>query len=54
MLPAIGVYAKDKKLPEAIPIEYGTDATVTLGVGLWGIPLPTDFDGDGINDLLVS
>ena len=54
MLPSIGVHAKGKELPEAIPIEYGTDATVALGVGLWGIPLPTDFDGDGINDLLVS
>ncbi len=28
--------------------------TVDLGVGLWGIPIPTDYDGDGVTDLLVS
>lgn len=27
---------------------------VDLGVGLWGIPIPTDYDGDGLTDLLVS
>lgn len=27
---------------------------VDLGVGLWGIPLPVDYDGDGLKDLLVS
>ena len=27
---------------------------VDLGVGLWGIPIPTDYDGDGRKDLLVS
>ncbi len=27
---------------------------VDLGVGLWGIPLPYDYDGDGLKDLLVS
>ena len=30
------------------------DLTVDLGVGLWGIPLPVDYDGDGLKDLLVS
>ena len=30
------------------------DLTVDLGVGLWGIPLPVDYDGDGVKDLLVS
>ncbi|WP_289065385.1 VCBS repeat-containing protein [uncultured Alistipes sp.] len=28
--------------------------TVDLGVGLWGIPIPYDYDGDGVKDLLVS
>lgn len=27
---------------------------VDLAVGLWGIPLPYDYDGDGLKDLLVS
>ena len=27
---------------------------VDLGVGLWGIPIPVDYDGDGVKDLLVS
>lgn len=27
---------------------------VDLGVGLWGIPIPTDYDSDGLTDLLVS
>jgi len=27
---------------------------VDLGVGLWGTPLPWDYDGDGLTDLLVS
>lgn len=25
-----------------------------LGVGLWGIPLPVDYDGDGVKDLVIS
>ena len=28
--------------------------TVDLGVGLWGSPIPYDYDGDGVKDLLVS
>ena len=36
-------------------LRYNTpDLTVDLGVGLWGIPLPVDYDGDGVKDLLVS
>lgn len=31
-----------------------SDLVVDLGVGLWGIPIPTDYDGDGITDLIVS
>lgn len=27
---------------------------VDLGVGLWGHPLPMDYDGDGTPDLLVG
>ena len=44
-----------KGMPAAIPLTYGQDALgVDLGVGLWGIPLPVDYDADGRNDLLVS
>ena len=27
---------------------------VDLGVGLWGIPMPIDYDGDGLTDLVIS
>ena len=27
---------------------------VDLGVGLWGIPMPLDWDGDGLTDLVIS
>ena len=46
--------ASPKKLPAAEPISHNIEATVDLGVGLWGIPLPVDYDSDGVNDLLVS
>ena len=39
----------------AIPLKYGQpELTVDLGVGLWGLPLPYDYDGDGLKDLIVS
>ena len=28
------------------------DLIVDLGVGLWGMPIPIDYDGDGLMDLL--
>lgn len=40
---------------ERIALRYNNpDLTVDLGVGLWGIPLPTDWNGDGLTDLVVS
>ena len=43
------------KLPSATLLTYGDqELQVPLSVGLWGIPLPVDYDGDGVNDLLVS
>lgn len=27
---------------------------VDLGVGLWGMPIPIDYDGDGLMDLLMT
>ena len=35
-------------------IKYNNEITVDLGVGLWGIPIPVDYDKDGLKDLLVS
>lgn len=41
--------------PDSAALRYNNpDLTVDLGVGLWGIPLPVDYDGDGLKDLLVS
>ena len=52
---AAQVLFAQKNLPAAQPLAYGQDGLeVELGVGLWGIPLPVDYDGDGVNDLLVS
>lgn len=43
------------QLPDAHPLHYNhAELAVDLGVGLWGIPLPVDYDGDGLTDLLVS
>lgn len=40
--------------PSAILKYNNPTLEVDLGVGLWGIPLPVDFDNDGKKDLLVS
>lgn len=41
--------------PEEAAVGYNNPGLLTdLGVGLWGIPLPIDYDGDGIKDLIVS
>lgn len=41
-------------LPTASPVSYNNDILTDLGVGLWGIPVPWDFDGDGLKDLVVT
>ena len=41
-------------LQEATPIKYNTETTAYLGVGLWAFPIPVDYDGDGIKDLVVG
>lgn len=44
-----------RALPEAVALRHNDPKlTVDLGVGLWGIPLPVDYDRDGVIDLLVS
>ena len=44
-----------RDLPDAVPLRHNDPGlTVDLGVGLWGIPLPVDYDRDGVIDLLVS
>lgn len=41
--------------PDSVALRYNNPAlSVDLGVGLWGIPLPVDYDGDRLKDLLVS
>jgi len=43
------------RMPEAVVLRHNNlQLTVDLGVGLWGIPLPVDYDRDGVIDLLVS
>lgn len=40
---------------DSLALHYSRDVREDwLGVGLWGIPLPYDWDGDGVKDLLVS
>lgn len=39
---------------DSLIIHYNTETEDFLSVGLWGIPIPCDYDGDGLKDLLVS
>lgn len=53
--PASPLQGETEQLPEAVVLPYNhPELTVDLGVGLWGIPIPVDYDGDGRKDLLVS
>ncbi len=51
---AMALQAQRNTMPAAEAIPFGQDIRVELGVGLWGIPLPVDYDADGLNDLLVA
>ena len=51
---AMALQAQKNTMPAAEAIPFGQDIRVELGVGLWGIPLPVDYDADGLNDLLVA
>ena len=47
--------AKKSNIPPGAILRYNNPSLeVDLGVGLWGIPLPVDYDSDGLKDLLVS
>ncbi len=46
---------RNGSVPEDAALCYNNPGLeVDLGVGLWGIPIPVDYDGDGVKDLLVS
>lgn len=47
--------AVGKALPKAEILSYNNEnLTVDLGVGLWSFPIPYDYDGDGLTDLIVN
>ena len=47
--------AEPDGLPAATPVPHNNDdISVALAVGLWGMPLPVDYDKDGINDFVIS
>lgn len=48
------VAACSRELPPAIPVQYNNEISVPLAVGLWGMPLPVDYDKDGTNDFVIS
>lgn len=40
---------------EQIRLKYNNpDLIVDLGVGLWGTPIPVDYDGDGLMDIIMT
>lgn len=50
-----GISSFAQTLPVAKPLLYNNeDLTVDLGVGLWAFPVPYDYDGDGLPDLIVN
>jgi hypothetical protein len=49
-----GLYLQ-AQTPDNIRIKYNNpDLPVDLGTGLWGAPIPVDYDGDGLTDILMS
>ncbi|MBX7259260.1 MAG: FG-GAP-like repeat-containing protein [Candidatus Hydrogenedentes bacterium] len=46
-------FAADDSLLQRLPYN-NPGLVVDLGVGLWGQPVPCDYDGDGDNDLVVA
>jgi hypothetical protein len=53
---ALSVHSQDAALLRdhyRLPYNH-PDLIVDLGVGIWAIPFPCDWDGDGVRDLLVG
>ena len=48
----VGLFALSQ--PKAEILRYNNDFHDNVAVGLWNCPLPMDYDGDGVRDLLVS
>lgn len=45
----------DAQNKQEIRVKYNQkDLVVDLGVGLWGSPIPVDYDGDGLMDIIMS
>lgn len=41
--------------PETIRLKYNNPGLIVdLGVGLWANPIPVDWNGDGVRDLLIG
>ncbi len=50
----LSIFAKAQTINE-IRIKYNNpDLIVDLGVGLWGTPLPVDYNKDGLMDIIMS
>lgn len=47
--------AMQAQTPDEARLKYNNpDLIVDLGVGLWGTPIPVDYDNDGLTDLLMT
>ena len=54
LLLAAAALQAQNRMPAAEPLPYNQELAVPVGVGLWGIPLPVDYDADGLNDIMVA
>ena len=48
------MFCAGAQTPVISSLKYNNDINVDLAVGLWGNPIPVDYDGDGLMDIIVS